>query len=69
MINDPIISTSIPVPEGLDPHDTADYISEAFKYSIDVLVYSDMEPPEESTIIDCTGEEIEVVREGKTIIH
>ncbi|MBK7787852.1 MAG: threonylcarbamoyl-AMP synthase [Saprospiraceae bacterium] len=60
-----IISTSIPIPEGLDPRDTASYILDTYKHNIDVLIYSEVEPPVESTILDCTTEEMVIVREGK----
>ena len=66
--HDAIISTSIPLPPDLDVHETADYILENYKHKIDVLIHSQVEAPVESTIIDCTSEDIVVVREGKTII-
>ena len=49
-----IISTSIPLPEGLDPRDTASYILETYTHTFDVLIYSIAEPPAQSTTLQCT---------------
>ncbi len=66
--NEAVISTSIPLPADLDPRETAEYILEHYKHKIDVLIHSEVEPAIESTIIDCTPEDIVVVREGKIAI-
>jgi tRNA threonylcarbamoyl adenosine modification protein (Sua5/YciO/YrdC/YwlC family) len=66
----PMISTSLKFEEAqgnenFDP----EYIVDKIKHSVDLMIHSPIENPMESTIIDCTGEEIIVVREGKQIME
>jgi tRNA threonylcarbamoyl adenosine modification protein (Sua5/YciO/YrdC/YwlC family) len=66
----PIISTSLKFEgaignENYDP----DFILEKIKNDVDFMIHSPIDNPMESTIIDCTQEVIEVVREGKQIIE
>ncbi len=66
----PIISTSLKFEEAegnenFDP----EYIADKIKYDVDIMIHSPIENPMESTIIDCTNEEIVIVREGKQILQ
>jgi len=59
----PLISTSLN--DGgkyyIDPNE----IEEDFKHKVDILVDGDMGSTDESTVLDCTGDGIEVIRQGK----
>ena len=65
--HDANISISIPLPPIWCTRDGRLHI-ENYKHKIDVLIHSQVPSTCESTIIDCTSEDIVVVREGKTII-
>jgi tRNA threonylcarbamoyl adenosine modification protein (Sua5/YciO/YrdC/YwlC family) len=67
----PLVSTSLKfddVDEDLQNYDP-EYVYDRMKHSVDLMIHSPLENPAESTIIDCTREEIEIIREGKLIIE
>lgn len=68
-LGNPIMSTSIHDEDEVIEYTTdPELIHEKFENLVDIVIdggYGDNEP---STIIDCTGHEIEVVREGKGIL-
>lgn len=62
----PLISTSLNTKDGIQKYFTdPDEIEQEFLHSVDILIDGGMGDNEESTVLDCTGEEIELVREGK----
>jgi tRNA threonylcarbamoyl adenosine modification protein (Sua5/YciO/YrdC/YwlC family) len=68
-LNAPLISSSLNVEHPqtkvyIDP----DEIEQDFEHSIDILIDAGMGDYHESTVLDCTTGEIEVVREGKGLI-
>jgi len=69
-LGNPITTTSIHDEDDIIEYTTdPELIHEKFENLVDIVIdggYGDNEP---STIIDCTGDEIEVVREGKGILY
>lgn len=62
----PLISTSLNTEEGVQKYYTdPDEIEETFKHSVDILIDGGIGDNSESTVLDCTGQQIEVMREGK----
>jgi len=66
----PLISTSLNTDGGalkvfVDP----DEIEQNFQHQVDLLIDGGLGKDEESTILDCIGDEIEVIREGKGTIE
>lgn len=68
-LGNPVMSTSIRDEDEIIEYSTdPELIHEKFENRVDIVIdggYGDNEP---STIIDCTGNEIEVIREGKGIL-
>ena len=66
MLGNPIVSTSIHSDDEITEYYTdPELMHDLFGKRVDVVIdggYGDLEP---STIIDCTGEEPEIIREGK----
>lgn len=61
----PLISTSLNTRDGEEYYFTnPDEIEEVFKHQVDILLDGGVGENAESTILDCTGEEIELVRLG-----
>jgi tRNA threonylcarbamoyl adenosine modification protein (Sua5/YciO/YrdC/YwlC family) len=62
----PIISTSLSSEDEIRKYYTdPDEIEEVFKHDVDILIDGGSGEHTESTVLDCTGSEIIVVREGK----
>ena len=68
-LGNPVMSTSIRDEDEIIEYSTdPELIHEKFENLVDIVIdggYGDNEP---STIIDCTGEEIELVRQGKGLL-
>jgi tRNA threonylcarbamoyl adenosine modification protein (Sua5/YciO/YrdC/YwlC family) len=69
-INSPLVVTTIHHEDEIVAYMTdPEEIAEKFKHQIDLVIDGGIGGNEPSTIIDCTGEEPVVVREGKGIIN
>jgi tRNA threonylcarbamoyl adenosine modification protein (Sua5/YciO/YrdC/YwlC family) len=68
-LNHPLISTSINAQDEIIEYNTdAEILHEEFKDKVDLVVdggYGDNQP---STIVDCTQNEIEIIRQGKGVL-
>jgi tRNA threonylcarbamoyl adenosine modification protein (Sua5/YciO/YrdC/YwlC family) len=66
----PMISTSLTI-DGYDEIEVNDpqIIQDELKHKIDVLVVAPIEHPMASTVIDCTTDELVVVRQGRQLIE
>jgi tRNA threonylcarbamoyl adenosine modification protein (Sua5/YciO/YrdC/YwlC family) len=66
----PIISTSLKFEHLENEFDNYDpnILLDLIKNDADIMIHSEIDQPAESTIIDCTNEDIVIVREGKLII-
>ena len=65
-LGNPIMSTSIRDEEEIIEYTTdPELIYEKFKDLVDIVIDGGFGDNEPSTIIDCTGDEIEIIREGK----
>ena len=65
-LGNPIMSTSIRDEDEIIEYTTdPELIYEKFKDLVDIVIDGGFGDNEPSTIIDCTGDEIEVIREGK----
>lgn len=61
----PLISTSLNTKEGVEYYFTnPDEIEEIFKHQVDILIDGGVGENAESTVLDCTGDEIELIRQG-----
>ncbi|MBC7885888.1 MAG: threonylcarbamoyl-AMP synthase [Saprospiraceae bacterium] len=62
----PLISTSLSSDDGIQKFFTdPDEIETLFQHKADILIDGGIGDNAESTVLDCTGEEIEMIREGK----
>ena len=62
----PLISTSLNTHNGVQNYFTdPDEIENVFQHTVDMLLDGGNGDNAESTVLDCTGEEIELIREGK----
>ncbi len=62
----PLISTSLNSEDGVQKFFTdPDEIETLFQHKADILIDGGIGDNAESTVLDCTGEEIELIREGK----
>ncbi|MBK9736284.1 MAG: threonylcarbamoyl-AMP synthase [Saprospiraceae bacterium] len=65
----PLISTSLSIESDTHKKFTdPDEIETFFQHSADILIDGGIGDHDESTILDCTGPEIEIIREGKGIV-
>ncbi len=65
----PLITTSLPFdPEEWEQSTDPELIYEEYQKQVDMVVDGDVGGTEFSTVIDCTGDDIVVVREGKGIV-
>jgi tRNA threonylcarbamoyl adenosine modification protein (Sua5/YciO/YrdC/YwlC family) len=68
-LNEPLISTSLNVEiDGPKVYNNPDEIEADFQHHIDFLLDGGMGDVAESTVLDCTGDEITIIREGKGLI-
>lgn len=68
-LNEPLISTSLNIEDGgLKVYNDPDEIEATFMHQIDILIDGGTGDLAESTVLDCTGDEITVIREGKGAI-
>jgi tRNA threonylcarbamoyl adenosine modification protein (Sua5/YciO/YrdC/YwlC family) len=67
----PLISTSLAIEEVNDDRIQYDpeFILDHVKHVVDLMVYTELDDPQVSTVIDCTQESIEIIREGSLIEH
>lgn len=65
----PLISTSLNIEDGIQKYFTdPDEIEQIFQHKVDILIDGGIGDHSESTVLDCTGEEIEMIREGKGLV-
>lgn len=64
-LDEPLISTSLNLEDSGKVFINPDEIEQHFMHQVDILIDSGMGDVSESTVLDCTGDGIEVVREGK----
>lgn len=65
-IGEPLISTSLSTEEGtMREVIDVEEIEDAFKGRVDFVIDGDLTEPSETTVLDCTSGEIELVRQGK----
>ncbi|MCB1552454.1 MAG: threonylcarbamoyl-AMP synthase [Xanthomonadales bacterium] len=62
----PLVSTSLSVPEYDVPAHEADAVAEAFLRRVDCMLDAEDCPPGPTTVIDCSGSEPQVIRQGWT---
>lgn len=68
-LGNPILSKSIKDEDHIIEYSTdPELINERFGDMVDIIIDGGFGDNEPSTIIDCTGEEIEIIREGKGIV-
>ena len=68
-LGNPILSSSVPINEDEIEYSTdPELIEEFFGSRVDCVIDAGIGETEPSTIIDCTGDEIEVKRKGKGIL-
>lgn len=66
----PLISTSLNSDDEIQKYYTdPDEIEEVFAHQVDILMDGGLGDHTESTVLDCTGPEIELVREGKGEVY
>lgn len=69
LLDAPLISTSLNTNgEETYYYNDPDEIADTFGNSVDILVDGGLGTLEESTVIDCTGDEVEVLREGLGVL-
>lgn len=63
----PIMTSTLPLNDGCELEYTTDpeLIRERWCDKVDIIIDGGVVPHEETTIVDCTGDEIEIVRQGK----
>ncbi len=62
----PLISTSLSTDDEIQKYYTdPDEIEEVFMHKVDILIDGGVGDNSESTVLNCTGHEIELIREGK----
>ncbi len=67
ILDAPIMTTTVPVSDGMDPEyfTNPELLDEAFGDLVDLVIDGGLGTLELSTIVNCTGDEPEVVRQGK----
>jgi len=69
-LGNPLLSTSVHKLEGMDSYPTdPEFIHLKYKDQIDITIDGGFGENEASTVIDCTGIEPEIIREGKGILE
>lgn len=63
LTNEPIICTSLN--KGDEFYSSFDQIEEDFKHDVDILITTELEEQEVSTVFDCTDDDLVLIREGK----
>ena len=71
LLNAPILTTTLPLEEGeeIEYITTPELIEEKFGNQVDLVIDGGIGGIEPSTIVDCTNEEAEIVRQGKGILN
>lgn len=71
LLDAPIMSTTLPYDESEDMEYATDpeLIHEKFESTVDLVIDGGMGEISFSTIVDCTGDEPEIIREGKGILE
>ncbi|MBK7764142.1 MAG: threonylcarbamoyl-AMP synthase [Bacteroidetes bacterium] len=64
----PILSTSLPYTEDEIPYTDPEIMEEVFGSQVDIVIDGGMGNITASTIVDCTKEPIEIIRQGEGII-
>ena len=66
----PIVTTSIHDPDDVKEYDTdPELIHEKYSEFVDAVIDGGYGKNEASTVVDCTGDEIEIVRQGLGVIE
>jgi tRNA A37 threonylcarbamoyladenosine synthetase subunit TsaC/SUA5/YrdC len=67
LLDAPILTTTIPIDEDEDVEymTTPELIHERFGDEVDLVIDGGVSGTEPSTVVDCTGDEPEVIRQGK----
>jgi tRNA threonylcarbamoyl adenosine modification protein (Sua5/YciO/YrdC/YwlC family) len=69
-LDDPIMSTSISMPDDITPYPTdPEEIYEQYKHQVDLIIDGGFGGNKPSTIVDCTGNTPELIREGLGILE
>lgn len=71
LLDAPILTTTLPLEEGEEVEyiTTPELIEEKFGNQVDLVIDGGIGGIEPSTIVDCTNEEAEIVRQGKGILN
>lgn len=71
LLNAPILTTTLPLAaeEDIEYATTPELIEEKFGREVELIIDGGIGGIEPSTIIDCTNEEAEIVRQGKGILN
>ena len=71
LLDAPILTTTLPLEEGeeIEYITTPELIEEKFGNQVDLVIDGGIGGIEPSTIVDCTNEEAEIVRQGKGILN
>ena len=65
LLDAPIISTSLNIDEHGEYYADPDIIEDTFEYQVDYLLDGGLGDAVGSTVLDCTDDDIEVIRQGK----
>lgn len=67
LLDAPIMTTTLPVTDDMEPEYATDpeLINEAFGKQVDLVVDGGIGSLEVSTVVDCTGDEPAILRQGK----
>lgn len=69
-LGSPIMSTSISMPDDITPYPTdPEEIFEQYKNQVDLIIDGGFGGNQPSTVVDCTGHEPEIIREGLGILE
>jgi tRNA threonylcarbamoyl adenosine modification protein (Sua5/YciO/YrdC/YwlC family) len=63
-LGNPIMSASLPMEEDVEYYTDPELIHDVFQHQVDIVIDSGIGNMQASTVIDCTGDAPELVREG-----
>lgn len=64
LLNEPLITTSLNKDDVVGYYTDPEIIETEFKNNVDIMINAGPGSAGESTVLDCTGSEIEIIREG-----
>jgi len=64
LLGNPIMSASLPMEEDVEYYTDPELIHDVFQHQVDIVIDSGIGNMQASTVIDCTGDAPELVREG-----